>query len=177
MYLNPFYLYNTQNYFRLNCMCFLWQDSSCCVFWQVNIKIVKKDRKTSDISDYFRSKILMLFTFDFARSNESIIKVAHNLHIKGLLSIYWERCSLFYLTNTLVLVFFISFSNSMHLWFKGLTEFTFWNCDWKEEFIISKRYWTKCRLNLFNAAACWFFSYYQNLMSSHGSRHFFKFPN
>lgn len=158
-------------------MCFLWQDSSCCVFWQVNIKIVKKDRKTSDISDYFRSKILMLFTFDFARSNESIIKVAHNLHIKGLLSIYWERCSLFYLTNTLVLVFFISFSNSMHLWFKGLTEFTFWNCDWKEEFIISKRYWTKCRLNLFNAAACWFFFYYQNLMSSHGSRHFFKFPN
>lgn len=99
----------------------------------------------------------MLFTFDFARSNESIIKVAHNLHIKGLLSIYWERCSLFYLTNTLVLVFFISFSNSMHLWFKGLTEFTFWNCDWKEEFIISKRYWTKCRLNLFNDAACWFF--------------------
>lgn len=99
----------------------------------------------------------MLLTFDFARSNESIIKVAHNLHIKGLLSIYWERCSLFYLTNTLVLVFFISFSNSMHLWFKGLTEFTFWNCDWKEEFIISKRYWTKCRLNLFNAAACWFF--------------------
>lgn len=111
----------------------------------------------SDISDYFRSKIRMLLTFDFARSNESIIKVAHNLHIKGLLSIYWERCSLFYLTNTLVLVFFISFSNSMHLWFKGLTEFTFWNCDWKEEFIISKRYWTKCRLNLFNAAACWFF--------------------
>lgn len=99
----------------------------------------------------------MLLTFDFARSNESIIKVAHNLHIKGLLSIYWERCSLVYLTNTLVLVFFISFSNSMHLWFKGLTEFTFWNCDWKEEFIISKRYWTKCRLNLFNAAACWFF--------------------
>lgn len=99
----------------------------------------------------------MLFTFDFARSNESIIKVAHNLHIKGLLSIYWERCSLFYLTNTLVLVFFISFSNSMHLWFKGLTEFTFWNCDWKEDFIISKRYWTKCRLNLFNDAACWFF--------------------
>lgn len=104
----------------------------------------------------------MLFTFDFARSNESIIKVAHNLHIKGLQSIYWERCSLFYLTNTLVLVFFISFSNSMHLWFKGLTEFTFWNCDWKEEFIISKRYWTKCRLNLFNDAvfndaACWFF--------------------
>lgn len=99
----------------------------------------------------------MLFTFDFARSNESIIKVAHNLHIKGLLSIYWERCSLSYLTHTLVLVFFISFSNSMHLWFKGLTEFTFWNCDWKEDFIISKRYWTKCRLNLFNDAACWFF--------------------
>lgn len=86
----------------------------------------------------------------------ALTKASYKWHI-FMSKDYWDRCSLSYLRNTLALVFFISFSNSMHLWFKGLTELTFWNCDWKEEFKISNRNWKKCRVNLFNHATSGFF--------------------